>query len=69
MLCVGISAHADTSTVGNTDNSSGFASAFSDIYTLKANESLHLEITNNTDGSANNWRNGSYNSFIVFFFV
>lgn len=57
MLCVGISAHADTSTVGNTDNSSGFASAFSDIYTLKANESLHLEFTNNNDGSANNWHN------------
>lgn len=57
MLCVGISAHADTSTVGNTDNSSGFASAFSDIYTLKANESLHLEFTNNNDGSANTWHN------------
>jgi hypothetical protein len=49
-LVAGSSAWADpTETVGNTDNTSAFWSAFSDYYTIQPNRSLRLSFTNHSD--------------------
>lgn len=46
---VGTSAWGATTTVGNTDNTSAFWSAFSDYYTIQPNRSLRLSFTNHSD--------------------
>lgn len=50
---------ADTTTVGNEDNSSGWWTAFSDCYAIAANQTLHLEFTNyhctDAEAVANGW--------------
>ena len=49
-LCVGAtSAWAQKTTVGATDNTSGFWSDFSDSYTIQPNRSLRLSFTNHSD--------------------
>ncbi len=46
----------ETSTVGSTDCSTSWWSAFSDYFTVVPGGALHLEFTNYTDG-VNNWDN------------
>lgn len=43
-------------TVGNTDNSSGWESAWSSLYTIEKGKVLHLEFVNYSS-KANNWNN------------
>lgn len=52
-----MNAMADTTVVGNEDNTTAWWSAFSDYYTIKPNETLSLEFTNYTDGAEyfHNW--------------
>lgn len=50
MLCFGVNVTwAATTTVGNTDNSSTWWTAFSDYYTIQPNRSLRLSFTNHSD--------------------
>lgn len=44
-----MSVWAETTTVGATDNTSGFWSQFSDYYTIQPNRSLRLSFTNHSD--------------------
>ena len=56
-LCVGQSVWAQTTTVGNVDNSSNWWTAFSNDYTLADNQKLYLEFTNYTsDYVAGTWK-------------
>ena len=56
-LTVGASAWAETvTTVGNTDNSTGWWTAFSDYYTIEPHSTLKVTFTNHTDKSEN-WMN------------
>ena len=56
-LCVGQSVWADETTVGATDNSSAWFTAFSNDYTLADNQKLYLEFTNYTsDYVAETWK-------------
>ena len=56
-LFVGASAWAETTTVGADDNSAAWWTAFSDYYTLEANQTLNISFKNYTNKSANgnNW--------------
>lgn len=52
MLCLGVNVTwAATTTVGNTDNSSTWWTAFSDYYTIQPNRSLRLSFTNHSDNA------------------
>lgn len=56
-LLAGASAWAETTTVGNPDNTTGWWSAFSDDYTLADNQKLYIEFTNYTSNYvADTWK-------------
>ena len=67
MLVVGMSAKAATTTVGNTDNTSAWWSAWSDYQTIPANSTLHMEFTNYTCTAAqcsdNSWEDGAWKNY------
>jgi len=57
VLLAGQSAWAETTTVGNEDNSSNWFTSFSDDYTLTDNQKLYLEFTNYTSAyDADTWK-------------
>lgn len=56
MLAAGVNCAWADETVGATNNSTGYAGAYSTEYTISTNQKLHLEFTNYTSGDEN-WHN------------
>ena len=56
LLCAGVNAWAQKTSVGTEDNTTGWWADFSDYYTIVPNRSLRLSLTNYTD-KVENWHN------------